>query len=392
MTITNSKKTIALYIHWPFCLSKCPYCDFNSHVAKQIDEKAWLEAYLKEIQYFFNYLKDYIIVSIFFGGGTPSLMPDFIVREIINYIKDKFTTTEAIEITLESNPTSVEYKKLQNFYNAGINRISLGVQSINNKNLSFLGRTHSAKESLEAMRAVKSIFSNYSLDMIYALPEQTLLSWEKELKEVLKYADKHISLYQLTIEKGTPFYALNKDKKFILPDSDLSCDLYNLTQNLVQNKAFEAYEISNYSIKGYESLHNLYYWNYNEYLGIGPGAHSRIVEDNVRYAMYMIYNPEKWLSFVMTQGHSIQKKEALSKLECLEEYIIMGMRLKKGINSAKILEIYGKDINFVFKEEIIRILIEKGLINFVNYSLYITEKGKFISSSIINKLIENINN
>lgn len=384
------KKTTSIYIHWPFCLTKCPYCDFNSHVTQNIEEKTWLASYLKEIQHFFEYLKQHTITSIFFGGGTPSLMPVFLVKEIIDYIRYNFKTSKNIEITLEANPTSTESKKLKAFKEAGINRISLGIQSFNDKDLNFLGRKHSSKEGLEALETTQSIFNNYSFDLIYALPDQTLSSWEKELTQALKYATKHISLYQLTIEKGTAFYSLYKNKNFILPDNNLSSKLYKLTQEITKSNSLEAYEISNHALKDYESLHNLSYWNYNEYLGIGPGAHTRITLNQQKHAINMLYNPKEWLSSVQKKGHGIQKKEALTKLSCLKEYIIMAIRIKKGINNQQVKSIYSKDINDIFQDKFLMLLKKENLINYSSKSIRTTAKGKLVTDEITRNLLKNI--
>ena len=262
------KKDISVYIHWPFCKSKCPYCDFNSHVRETIEIDKWNQAYLIEIENNRENLLEKNIVSIFFGGGTPSLMPSFIISNIIDKLSNVANINEKTEITFEANPTSVESQKFKEFALAGINRVSLGVQSFNEDDLKFLGREHSLTEALEAIEIAKKNFKRYSFDLIYALPNQTLKAWENELKSALKFADKHLSLYQLTIEKGTPFYGLYKKKKFTIPNENLAKDFYDSTQDIMNNLSLPAYEISNHAAMGEECRHNMAYWQYDEFIGI----------------------------------------------------------------------------------------------------------------------------
>lgn len=319
---------LAIYIHWPFCKSKCPYCDFNSHVRDSIDIDKWKRAYKNAITNYAEILNGRKITSIFFGGGTPSLMPTDLVKEIIDNLKKLSIFDKNIEITLEANPTSVEMSKFREFANAGINRVSLGIQSFNSENLKFLGREHSANEAVEAINIAREVFKRYSFDLIYALPNQTLEEWAMELKQALKLADKHLSLYQLTIEKGTKFFSDYKSKKFSLPSDDLASDFYKLTQEIMNAHSLPAYEISNHASVGEECKHNLVYWTYGEFIGIGPGAHSRI--NNTE--MHDIYHPEKWLNTVLSGESPIQNKNVLSDEEIISEILIMGLRLTKGLN------------------------------------------------------------
>ncbi|MEK6734209.1 MAG: radical SAM family heme chaperone HemW, partial [Pseudomonadota bacterium] len=316
-----SSSNIAIYIHWPYCKSKCPYCDFNSHVRDAIDVSAWNEGYLKEIDNYSALLQNKKIISIFFGGGTPSLMPSFIVKNIINKLKELGKFDQNIEITLEANPTSVEAEKFKEFAEAGINRVSLGIQSLNQNNLKFLGREHNVEEAIAAIKIAKDNFKRYSFDLIYALPNQTLNSWRDELVQALDLAGEHLSLYQLTIEKGTPFYSMYQKKKFDLPGEDLAKDFYMLTQEIMEAKGFPAYEISNHARLGEECKHNMVYWQYDDFLGIGPGAHSRINNK----AMHSIYHPENWLKAALEGKTTIQDSIDLKLDDRVNEILLMRM-------------------------------------------------------------------
>ena len=277
--------------------------------------------------------------SIFFGGGTPSLMKPFVAEGIINHIAKLGVVNEDTEITLEANPTSYETDKFIEFRNAGVNRVSIGVQSLSDHDLEQLGRKHSGDEAIKAISSAANLFDRYSFDLIYARQNQTLKDWQQELKAALKLANGHISLYQLTIEKGTPFYRLFKDGKLILPEEDIGADMYEWTNDYLKSNGYNRYEISNYAISGQECQHNLAYWNYEEYLGIGPGAHSRLHNTSSIEAMMMIHNPGKWLDSVYEVGHGIQSRKPLTQLEIVEEILMMGMRLEQGIDEKEFLRI-----------------------------------------------------
>ncbi len=288
-------KPISIYIHWPFCLSLCPYCDFNSHVSNSINHTAWLEAYKKELSYFADRIAKRPVRSIFFGGGTPSLMEPTTILGIIAAISDIAIVDKNTEITLEANPTSYELEKFKEFKTAGINRVSIGVQSLRNERLLSLGRKHSAQNALDAIKSAATLFDKYSFDLMYATQNQDLKTWQDELKEAMGFARGHISLYQLTIEKGTPFFRLYKDKKLILPSNDEAADMYEWTNDYLQQNQYKRYEISNYAVSGHECLHNLCYWNYDEYIGIGPGAHSRLHNKDGIVALMMTNKPQAWI-------------------------------------------------------------------------------------------------
>lgn len=379
-------KNIAIYIHWPFCKSKCPYCDFNSHVSNAINPKQWHDSYLREIDYFDGYLKNKQITSIFFGGGTPTLMPPIIAESIINKFARNYSLAKDAEITLEGNPTSVEADKLRDFKEAGVNRVSLGVQSLNGDDLKFLGREHSKSEALRAVEQAAAIFDNYSFDLIYCRPDQTISNWEKELNEAMQFVGKHLSLYQLTIEKGTPFYSAYNKGAFEIPDNDLAAEFYEFTNGYMQNENMPAYEVSNYAVQGFESKHNMTYWRYGDYLGIGPGAHSRITQGGEKISQMMIHNPDGWLKSVDENSHGIQTKLQLSSQEVIEEIVMMGMRIKEGISKDDFKAITSKNIDEVLQN--IQMLEHEGLVANTKSHLKITDKGIMLVNSVAAKLLE----
>lgn len=381
---------IALYVHWPFCLSKCPYCDFNSHVSSTIDHDLWRNSYLKELEYFLPELSKRKIRTLFFGGGTPSLMEPETVKAIIDWLKkrDLFITGE-VEITLEANPTSVETKKLKEFYNAGINRISIGTQSLVAEDLHKLGRTHTPDAAIKAIKSAKSIFPSYSFDLIYARENQKLLSWKKELEEAMKLAGGHISLYQLTIEKGTKFYSMHEKGELFLPENDLAADMYEWTKEYLKGLGYNRYEISNFAIPGHECKHNLAYWNYDEYLGIGPGAHSRIcLEESSTPIALMHYNkPDKWLNLVQECGHAIQTREKLLRNEIIEEVLMMGLRLQDGISDIKLKKYLNKSFDEILDLKAVENLMNKGFLEYENNRLKLSNKGIIMHSYIVPRII-----
>jgi oxygen-independent coproporphyrinogen-3 oxidase len=371
---------LAIYIHWPFCKAKCPYCDFNSHVAEQIVSERWKAAYLKEIKYFAERMDKRKVSSIFFGGGTPSLMPVNLVKAIIDTLSEYFIFDENIEITLEMNPTSIEAQKLEGFKAAGVNRVSVGIQSLRAKDLKFLGRQHSAEEALAALKMAREIFPNYSFDLMYARPEQTLDAWREELEEALEYAGPHFSLYQLTIEKGTPFYAAHSRGEFTLPDEDVATEMYELTEKMLKQKGLLAYEVSNYAKPGFECRHNLTYWHYGEYVGIGPGAHGRI--GFPRQATMMIHGPEAWLKSVEEKGHGLQSDVVITPQEIKEEAVMMGLRLASGIDAVRFKTATGLDLWSCLDQQKLKACAAEGLIEYTPDYVRPTEKGRMLLSSL----------
>ena len=338
-----------IYIHWPFCKSKCPYCDFNVHVHDSIDQEAWKNAYVRALGHYAERFPERRIVSVFLGGGTPSLMPVETVGEILKTISNSWMLAQDAEVTLEANPTSVEAEKFRGFREAGINRVSLGVQSLDDEQLKFLGRKHSAKEAVQAIETARKIFDRYSFDLIYARPGQTLQEWETELRGALAHVDGHMSLYQLTIERSTPFYLAHEQGKFTMPAQELAADFYTLTQEIMEGAGLPAYEVSNHAKPGQESRHNRLYWEYGDYIGVGPGAHGRIsvssnivsnddimddlLDDANRYKVAIRDHqaPNVWLDRVDLKGHGGHPEQPLTPREKLLEALMMGLRLREGI-------------------------------------------------------------
>lgn len=381
----SPKTDLAIYIHWPFCKSKCPYCDFNSHVSEAIDHNQWKQAYIKEISHYARKFDNRNVTSIFFGGGTPSLMRPEVVEEIINAITKYWKISSQIEITLEANPTSVEVEKLRAIKAAGVNRISMGVQSFNDKNLKFLGRGHSSEEAKSALREVRRIYDNYSFDIIYALPGQSLDELNSEIKTALSLSANHLSLYQLTIEKGTPFFADHASGKFILPDEDMSTQMYELVESSLSKVGLENYEVSNYAKPGFESRHNLTYWRYGEFLGIGPGAHGRLRRSTNIEATVNIHKPEKWLSSVLEKGSGVQKRDEIDSQSVLEEFLIMGLRLKSGISNDNFINEIGSRPEEVLDFSSLR---KHGLIEADELGFRATKSGRLVLNSVIAKLLQ----
>ncbi|WP_250311376.1 radical SAM family heme chaperone HemW [Rickettsia endosymbiont of Oedothorax gibbosus] len=343
------KEPLSIYIHWPFCLSKCPYCDFNSHVSDKVDHNDWLKCYELELNHFKDTIGHKYIKSIFFGGGTPSLMKPFVVEGIISKIANLAIIDEYTEITLETNPTSFETEKFKDFRLAGINRVSIGVQSLVETDLKSLGRQHDVGQAIKTIEIARRIFPRISFDLIYARSNQTLKSWQDELTNAMQLASGHISLYQLFIEKGTLFYKLFNDGNLTIPSSDQAADQYEWTNLYLKSQGYFRYEISNYAMLGHECKHNLTYWQYNNYLGIGPGAHSRVnmydsdFTSNL-YSIMMWHKPEKWLQTVKSLGCGIQHINKLSMQEITEEMLMMGLRLENGLNIDLIQKRTGKQL------------------------------------------------
>jgi putative oxygen-independent coproporphyrinogen III oxidase len=322
-----------VYVHWPFCASKCPYCDFNSHVrAGGIDEARFLAAYQREMQHWAELAAGRRVTSIFFGGGTPSLMSASTVAAILDAVAGAWSVAADAEITLEANPSSVEAARFRGYRVAGVNRVSLGVQSLDDAELRKLGRLHTAKEALAAMDIAARTFARFSFDMIYARPGQTIEAWRAELVRALALSPRHLSLYQLTIEAGTPYAALHVAGKLQVPEGELAQALYEVTQEMTAAAGLPAYEVSNHAAPGEESRHNLTYWRYGEYAGVGPGAHGRVLTDAGRLATATERQPERWAERVEAEGHGIAERTMLGASEQMDEALIMGLRLSEGLD------------------------------------------------------------
>ncbi len=353
------EQAFGVYIHWPFCLSKCPYCDFNSHVRREpVDEQRFLRAFQTEIAATAERARGRTVSTIFFGGGTPSLMQPATIAGVLNAIARQWRVAPDAEITLEANPTSVEATRFRGYRTAGVNRVSLGVQALDDRVLSELGRTHSAREALDAVAIARSIFGRYSFDLIYARPNQEPKAWANELRTALSEAGEHLSLYQLTIEPDTPFATLHAAGKLRVPDEDTARALYDTTQDVCAASGLPAYEISNHARPGGECRHNLVYWRAHEYAGIGPGAHGRLDIDGDRHATATEKRPETWLNRVEDDGHGLVTDDILTSEERGDEFLLMGLRLAEGIDVAHYSAIAGRTLDPVR----IAMLREHGLI------------------------------
>ncbi|MEP1207163.1 MAG: radical SAM family heme chaperone HemW [Rhizobiaceae bacterium] len=335
-----------IYVHWPFCAAKCPYCDFNSHVRHQAPDQAdYAAAFEAEIAHMAAMQPGQKVTSIFFGGGTPSLMEPETVSRIIEAIGQAWPSQPGMEITLEANPTSVDASRFKGYRAAGVNRVSLGVQSLDDEQLKFLGRLHTVQEARAAISLARDTFPRLSFDLIYARPGQQLDQWAKELNSAIDLAADHLSLYQLTIEQGTPFFDLHRRGKIIVPDAEQAAQLYELTQKITAQRGLPAYEISNHARPGSESRHNLTYWRFGNWAGIGPGAHSRLTMNDGRHAISTIRHPESWLKQVNESGHGIVENEVLSAEDAGDETLLMGLRLREGLDVDRYQTESGKPID-----------------------------------------------
>jgi len=340
------EQPFGVYVHWPFCLSKCPYCDFNSHVRHTaIDEPRFLRAFHTEIGTTAERMRGRTVSSIFFGGGTPSLMQPSTIAGILNSIARQWRVAPDAEITMEANPTSVEAERFRGYRAAGVNRVSLGVQALDDRVLAELGRLHTAREALDAVDVARKVFDRYSFDLIYARPGQEPKAWATELRAALAEAGEHLSLYQLTIEPDTPFAGLHAAGKLQLPDEDTARALYDTTQDICGAQGLPAYEISNHARPGGECRHNLIYWRSHEYAGVGPGAHGRLDIDGQRHATATEKRPETWLNLVESEGHGVITDEVLTREERSDEFLLMGLRLAEGITIDRYEEISGRKLD-----------------------------------------------
>ena len=384
----GAPSALALYVHWPFCLSKCPYCDFNSHVRERVDQARWRDALLRELDHFATLLPGARVTSVFFGGGTPSLMPPDTAAAVIDRAAARWTLAADAEITLEANPTSTEAVRLEDFHRAGVNRVSLGVQALDDRALEFLGRGHDAAEARRAVAMAQRIMPRSSFDLIYARPSQTVDAWRAELADALAFADDHLSLYQLTIEKGTPFYGLEREGAFALPDDDTARALYDLTQEMTAEAGFAAYEISNHERGGNTCHHNLAYWRYEDYVGIGPGAHGRIrPAGSGRQAVRQHAGPETWLAAVVRAGHGTAETRALDADEQAREMLMMGMRLAEGVSETHLKERTGCDPDRVIDRAGLARLIEAGYLHRRDGRLKATAAGRPLLNGLLAELL-----
>lgn len=381
--MTSSEDAFGIYVHWPFCKAKCPYCDFNSHVRHQpVDALSFARALGTELKWFAGQTPGRTVTSIFFGGGTPSLMPPEAVAHVLDTIAALWTVSPDAEITLEANPTSIEAENFRGYRSAGVNRVSVGVQALNDADLKALGRQHSSTEALAAFRLAASIFPRVSFDLIYARPGQSVAQWRDELSIALREQQGHMSLYQLTIEPGTAYFDLHARGSLVTPTDDRAADLYDVTQELTEKAGLPAYEISNHAAAGHESRHNLLYWRYGEYAGVGPGAHSRLAAGENRRAIMAEKHPETWRGLVNAHGNGIIADITVAPHDQASEYLLMGLRITEGIDLDRYAALAGREID----SSKIAGMKSMGLIKRIGPRLMATADGRKLLNAVIAEL------
>lgn len=374
---------LALYIHWPFCVSKCPYCDFNSHVRDSVDIARWRAALLADLAHEADLTRGRTMGSIFFGGGTPSLMPPALVADLIDAAAGHWAMADDVEITLEANPNSIEVARFADLSRAGVNRVSLGVQAFDDAALRFLGRAHDAGEALAGLAVAQAHFDRVSFDLIYARPGQDAAAWEAELARALDFGTGHLSLYQLTIEPGTRFESMVRRGEFTPLDPDAAASLYELTQEMTGAAGIPAYEISNHARPGQESRHNLTYWRYGDYVGIGPGAHGR--RDG--YATTRHKKPENWIDAVEVSGHGMHDHIALPPADRAREAVLMGLRLAEGISPSDIAARCGVETNALLDLRACDLLAGHGLLALGDDRVRVTPSGMLLLDAILAQIV-----
>jgi len=380
--MNDPQTPLALYVHWPFCVSKCPYCDFNSHVRASIDQAVWREALLADLAHEARLTHGRPLGSIFFGGGTPSLMPPETVAAIIAAAERAWGFAPDIEITLEANPSSVEAARFADLATAGVNRVSLGLQALDDAALRFLGRAHDVAEGLAALDTAQAAFGRVSFDLIYARPDQTLAAWQAELAQALAFGTEHLSLYQLTIEPGTRFATEAAAGRLTIPDGDAAADLFEATRTIAAAAGLPAYEVSNHARPGAESRHNLAYWRYTGYVGIGPGAHGR----RGRLATTRHRKPENWLAAVARNSHGLQAEEPLSDRDRATEALVMGLRLAEGIDLARLAS-EGIDVAAILDEGAVARSATSGLLTRTADRLRLTDAGMPLLDAVLREIV-----
>ncbi len=382
-----SAPPLGVYVHWPFCKSKCPYCDFNSHVRDGVEQARWRDALLKELEHAAREAPGRRVETIFFGGGTPSLMAPETVAAVIARTKGLWDHAGEVEITLEANPTSVEAGRFADLAEAGVNRVSLGVQALDAAALKFLGREHSADEALEALETARRHFARFSFDLIYARPGQTPEAWAEELERALALAGQHLSLYQLTIERGTRFFTDHARGAFVLPDEEAAAAMFEATQARLAAAGLPAYEISNHASPGAACRHNLIYWRYQDYVGIGPGAHGRFAEGSIKRATRRASGPEAWLEAVERTGHGTAESSVVAGQDMVEEALMMGLRLADGIDRAMFASVTGADPVAALDEARLAPLVKAGFLEIEPYRFRATAAGRQRLNALLERLI-----
>ena len=370
-----------IYVHWPFCAAKCPYCDFNSHVRASVDENAWVEGIVRELEHVAALQGDArpIVSTIFFGGGTPSLMSGRAAGTALDAIARLWRQTNDVEITLESNPASADAGRFADYRAAGVNRLSLGVQALNDSDLKMLGRLHDVAEAKAALTLAQKNFDRVSLDLIYARPAQSVAAWRAELKEALGFGTEHLSLYQLTIEPATPFAVLHRTGSLTIPGDEQAVALYETTQEMTEAAGIPAYEISNHARRGAEARHNLLYWRYGCYAGVGPGAHGRLDLGGKRFATSTERLPERWRENVARNGHGFVEQNEIATADAAREHLLMNLRLAEGLD----LENYRARWNTAPDAARVAALVEEGFLRLDGNHLIATPRGRLVLNSVI---------
>jgi putative oxygen-independent coproporphyrinogen III oxidase len=388
MTTTSAdERGFGIYVHWPFCRAKCPYCDFNSHVREAIDQDRWRAALLAELAHYAAQTPGRTVTSLFVGGGTPSLMAPETTAAVIAAVKTHWATAEDLEITLEANPTSVEIERFRGFRDAGVNRVSIGVQALDDQVLKFLGRQHSSGEAIRALEIGRATFPRLSFDLIYARPGQSLEAWQDELSTALDLANSHISLYQLTIEPGTAFEQRVARGDFQTLPEEEQATLFDWTAARLERAGMPAYEISNHARPGEESRHNLTYWRYGDYVGVGPGAHGRLTLDGKKLATRQHRAPEAWLESVEREGHATRQRDEVASSARLQEMVMMGLRLAEGIPVARFVAETGAEIEGALDSARLKRLIEGGFLVLDDDRLKATTEGRARLDAVLGALL-----
>ena len=383
---TSAAEPLAVYIHWPFCRSKCPYCDFNSHVRDSVDAARWTRALLADLDYHAELMPGRAVGSVFFGGGTPSLMPPETVGALLDRVGARWTMAPDVEVTLEANPNSAETARFRAFAAAGVNRLSLGIQSLDPAALKMLGRLHDRGEAIAAIERARANFARFSFDLIYARPGQSVAAWRHELDEALALADDHLSLYQLTIEPGTAFATLERLGGLVLPVEEVGVALFEMTQERLEARGLPAYEISNHARPGGECHHNLAYWRYQDYIGTGPGAHGRLTRSDVKYATRQRRAPERWLAEVERTGTGIEEMTAIDRASAIEEMLMMGLRLTSGVERARLERAAGGDAESLFGRNLPP-LVDGGFLILDRERLVATAAGRQRLNAVLEALL-----
>ena len=377
---------LAVYIHWPFCRSKCPYCDFNSHVRDGVDAARWTRALMRDLAHQAELTAGRQVGSVFFGGGTPSLMPPETVAGLLDRVRAHWAVMPDVEITLEANPNSAEADRFRAFAAAGVNRLSLGVQALDPAALRLLGRAHDRKEAIAAIKHAREIFPRFSFDLIYARPGQSVAAWGSELDEALTLASEHLSLYQLTIEPGTAFATLARRGELALAEEESAAALFEMTQERLAAAGLPAYEISNHAGPGAECRHNLAYWRYQDYVGVGPGAHGRLTRAGTKFATRQYRLPEKWLATVETEGTGLEETAAVDRETAIEEMLMMGLRLGEGVSRARLECVARGDAETLFGSNLAP-LIEGGFLTLDAQRLAATTAGRQCLNAVLGALL-----